>query len=202
MLHGTYGSKRNGFHDLEVRPHHAVAAAAVKAPDMSGVWNMPNESTKGEHAWRLILRQTGPDMSAAILRVDGDTGAIAGQYQDGKFVLNRFDGARAFVLEIAPQADGTLALTLNGAHSPLKSFAAIRQVQARAKGLPEPTDPDNHTHVKDPNESFAFSFPDVNGSVVSNTDPRFKNQVVIVNSPNCHDEASGGTLSPLSRARA
>jgi thiol-disulfide isomerase/thioredoxin len=194
VLHGTYGSKRNGFHDLEARPHNDAAAVTVHAPDISGLWDIPNESPKGEHAWRLIVRQTGPEVSAAILRVDGDTGAIVGRYQDGKFVLNHFDGARAYVLEIIPQTDGALALTLKGAHTPLKSFAAVRQTEARAKGLPEPTDPEQHTRVKDPTQPLAFSFPDVEGNLVSNTDIQFKNKVVIVNvtgswCPNCHDEA-------------
>ncbi len=36
------------------------------------------------------------------------------------------------------------------------------------------------TRVKDPSQPFEFSFLDLNGSVVSNTDPRFENKVVIV----------------------
>jgi len=117
-----------------------------------------------------------------------------GNYNDGKFVLNHFDGARAFLLNITPQADGTLALSLQGGHQPAKSYVAVRAEEARAKGIPEPTDPEKHTRVKDPNEPFQFSFPDIDGKLVSSNDPRFKNKVVIVNitgswCPNCHDEA-------------
>jgi thiol-disulfide isomerase/thioredoxin len=48
--------------------------------------------------------------------------------------------------------------------------------------------------VKDPNEPFRFSFPDLNGKTVANTDPRFKGKVTLVEitgswCPNCHDEA-------------
>jgi len=51
-----------------------------------------------------------------------------------------------------------------------------------------------HTTVRDPNEVFAFKFPDVNGKLVSNDDPRFKGKVVLAIvtgtwCPNCHDEA-------------
>src|SRR4029077_12921918 len=43
-------------------------------------------------------------------------------------------------------------------------------------------------------EAFHFSFPDLTGKLVSNTDARFKGKVVVVEitgswCPNCHDEA-------------
>jgi thiol-disulfide isomerase/thioredoxin len=51
-----------------------------------------------------------------------------------------------------------------------------------------------HTTVRDPNEVFAWSFPDTKGKVVSNDDAKFKGKVVLAIvtgtwCPNCHDEA-------------
>jgi thiol-disulfide isomerase/thioredoxin len=48
--------------------------------------------------------------------------------------------------------------------------------------------------VRDPNEVFAYSFPDIHGKLVSNEDPKFKGKVVLAIvtgtwCPNCHDEA-------------
>ena len=48
--------------------------------------------------------------------------------------------------------------------------------------------------MKDSSEPFRFSFMDLNGNLVSNTDARFRNKVVVVSilgswCPNCHDEA-------------
>jgi peroxiredoxin len=146
-------------------------------------------SAKGEKAWHLIVRQNGAEVSAAILRVDGDTGLLTGEYQDGQFTLSHFSGARPSLLTIAPQPDGSLEVVQNG-----KKLTAVRSAEARAKGLPAPDDPMQHTTMKDAGEPLRFSFPDLNGRVISNTDARFQGKVLLVAiggswCPNCHDEA-------------
>jgi len=70
----------------------------------------------------------------------------------------------------------------------------VRPAEARARNLPPPDDFNRHTGVKDPSEPFRFSFPDLAGHLVSNTDARFRGKVVLVEitgswCPNCHDEA-------------
>ncbi len=194
VITGTYGNTKYGYHDFEARPHVKVAVSETKAPNIGGVWTIPNESPKGEHAWRLIVQQQGAHASAAILRVDGDTGALVGDFSNGTWVLNHFDGARASIAEITPKDDGSLDVEFRGFHAPAKRFSALRADEAKAKGVPEPTDPDEHTRVKDASEPLQFSFPDLNGKLVSNTDEQFRGKVVIVNvtgswCPNCHDEA-------------
>src|SRR5436190_11197844 len=158
-------------------------------PSIAGLWNIQTKSSKGEDAWHLIVRQSGAEVSAAILRVDGDTGTLTGSWRDGRFVLGHFSGARPLRVEIAPSADGTLTVVQN--REP--ALTAIRADQARAKGLPQPTDPSRFTSVKDPTEPFRFAFPNLDGKVVSNTDLPFRGKVVIVDisgswCPNCHDE--------------
>jgi thiol-disulfide isomerase/thioredoxin len=201
VLTGTYSKNGGGFsYPLELKPRVKLKASAVKAPDISGVWIIPTESAKGEHAFRLVVKQTGPDVSATILRVDGDTGTLSGTYSDGKFVLSHFGDVRASVLEITPAADGSLDLTLFGTHThagqegQAAKLTAIRATDAKAQTLPQPDDFSTHTSVQDPHQPFLFSFPDLSGKVVSNTDPQFKNKVVLINitgswCPNCHDEA-------------
>ncbi|HYM23400.1 MAG TPA: TlpA disulfide reductase family protein [Vicinamibacterales bacterium] len=158
-------------------------------PSIAGLWNMQTKSSKGEDAWHLIVRQSGAEVSAAILRVDGDTGTLTGAYRDGRFVLGHFSGARPLRVELTPGADGTLSVVQNRE----AAITAYRDDQARAKGLPQPTDPSRFTSVKDPTEPFRFSFPNLDGKLVSNTDPQFRGKVVIVDisgswCPNCHDE--------------
>jgi thiol-disulfide isomerase/thioredoxin len=190
-LEGKYDRGARAPYEFRAQRASAqTAAAGVKAPDIAGEWKIPHESNKGEQAWRFIVRQTGNDVSAAILRVDGDTGAITGSYRDGTFVLGHFDGARPLLLEVTPAADGSLQLLQNKQ----TTLVAYRGDDPRAQAAPEPTDPAAHTRAKDPNAVFTFSFPDLQGQVVSNTDERFRNKVLAVSMtgswcPNCHDEA-------------
>jgi len=151
------------------------------------------KSSKGEKAWNLVLTQNGNDLTASILRVDGDTGALTGGWQDGKFVVSHFDGSRPAVWSITPQADGTISVD-QGSGRGGGTILAIRPEEVKAKGLAEPTDPNAFTSVKDATQPFPFSFPDLDGKIVSSTDARFQGKVVLINitgswCPNCHDEA-------------
>jgi thiol-disulfide isomerase/thioredoxin len=197
---------------FEATRYVASAPSATKAPQIAGSWEIPLDtpSSKGEKAFRFIVRQHGADVAASILRVDGDTGAYSGTYQDGQWVLSHFDGSRPGVIVVSLNDDGTLKVLQNtdraGAGSKsygsdavadgryASTFVAYRSQVARAKGLPEPENYETHTTVRDPNEKFTFSFPDADGKIVTNEDPRFKGKVVLAIvtgtwCPNCHDEA-------------
>ncbi len=184
-LRGTRGAP----YPFRAKRFTPAPADAGNVPAVAGLWNVQVKSSKGESAWQLIVRQSGAEASAAILRVDGDTGTLTGRYADGRFVLSHFSGARPLRLELTPQADGTLTVVQNSD----KPLTAIRSELARAKGLPEPSDPSQFTSVKDPTEPLRFNFPDLSGRAVANTDERFRGKVVLVNitgswCPNCHDE--------------
>ena len=172
------------------RASSAASASSGSQPSIDGTWIVQAKSTKGETAWRFIARQSGGSVSASILRVDGDTGTLTGAFRDGRYVLSHFSGARPLLLEVFPQPDGTLKLRQN-----IKTeLIAARETDARSKDIGAPTDPAYHTTVSNPSEPFRYSFPDLTGRIVSNTDARFAGKVVLVNisgswCPNCHDEA-------------
>jgi thiol-disulfide isomerase/thioredoxin len=200
-LKGTYSKNDGGFsYALELKPHVTTEDKVIQAPIIQGVWIIPTESAKGEHAFRLIVNQYASNAYATILRVDGDTGVLAGTLKGGTYILSHFGDVRASILEITPAEDGTLALTLYGTHThagqdgqPVK-LTAYRPADAKVKNIPEPDDFSTHTSVRNPQQPFQFSFPDLDGKLVSNTDAQFKNKVVLVNvtgswCPNCHDEA-------------
>lgn len=193
-LVGTYGPMLKKTYPVTAHRHKAEAASTGNAPSIDGLWQVQVQSAKGEKAWRMIVQEkSASNVEAAILRVDGDTGALTGGYKDGKFVLSHFSGGRPSLMIITPASDGTLAIDMTDLHGSSQLTAARPDV-ARAKGLPAPADPDHHTSVKDSAEPFRFSAPDLNGKIVSNTDARFQGKVVLVNvtgswCPNCHDEA-------------
>jgi peroxiredoxin len=176
----------------KVFPIRAIAvkpAAAGNTPSIAGNWQIQNNRATGETAWRMVVNQKGSEVSAAVLRIDGDTGTLSGKYRKGSFVLGHFSGARPSMIVLTPQESGGLAVSYNG-----KPMTAVREDVARARGLPTPADPSHYTTVRDPAEPFHFRFPDINGQMVSDTDAQFQGKVVLVAvggswCPNCHDEA-------------
>lgn len=188
QLDGKYDRGTRGAPYLFRAVRAGAPAAAGTAPDIAGEWKIPFDSSKGEKAWRFVVQQSGGDVTASILRIDGDTGALTGSYRDGTFVLSHFSGARPLLLEITPAADGSLRMVQNRQ----TNMTAYRPQDARAQSVPEPTDPMAHTRARDPNARFTFSFPDVDGRLV--TDADFQGKVLMVSMtgswcPNCHDEA-------------
>ena len=178
---------------FEARRATPAKPANATAPDISGVWEIPFDSTKGEKAWRLIVEQKKSRAQATILRIDGDTGLLSGAFDGATFNLSRYAGERAYALSITPAADGTLSLVLLDPAN-RRELKALRPEAARAAGFAAPSDPTRHTGVKDPTQPFPFSGYDLEGRLVSSTDPRFKGKVIVLNimgswCPNCHDEA-------------
>src|SRR5262249_13637129 len=88
-LEGSYSRGTRGApYPFQARRFVAPEETDRKIPSIAGLWNVQVKSSKGESAWQLIVRQSGPEVSAAILRIDGDTGTLTGRYHDGKFVLS------------------------------------------------------------------------------------------------------------------
>jgi thiol-disulfide isomerase/thioredoxin len=188
-LDGQYVRATRAPYPFQAKRFAPSPIGVKDVPNIAGLWNIQLTKSKDEAAWYLIVRQSGAEISAAILRVDGDSGMLTGAYHDHTFVLSHFDGARPSLVELTP-TNGGLQVVEDGG----EPLVAVRSAEARAKGLLEPSDPTRFTSVKDPGEPFTFSFPDLQGRIVSNTDARFRRKVVIVSiggswCPNCHDEA-------------
>ncbi len=112
LLLGTGYPIKYDFHAVR---HTESVAAARNVPTISGSWEIPLEtpSSKGEKAFRFIVQQKGADVAASILRVDGDTGAYSGRFDNGKWNLSHFDGSRPGVIEVTATQQGTLEIVVH-----------------------------------------------------------------------------------------
>src|SRR5260370_4263878 len=187
--------KAFAFHARRSRPSGLESASH---PQIAGSWEMklvgedksPTKDQRSSLSWKLYLRQSGQEVSGSILRIDGDTGTLAGRWRGNTLVLSHFAGERPVLFEASLQPDGTLDVTYNR----LNKYLAARIAHARAKGIPEPPDSARFTSVRNPGEPFQFQFPDLDGTPASNTQQQFRGKVVLVTiggpwCPNCRDEA-------------
>jgi thiol-disulfide isomerase/thioredoxin len=192
-LTGTFG-RVGRIVPVTARLNDDPPAPSPDAPNIAGTWEVSVDGPKGETAWKLQVRQSGAKAEAVIQRIDGDTGSIYGAWRDGQFAVSHFTAAGPSYAVLKPQLDGTLQLQTTGHGGELRTLTARRPQVARSQGLQGPEDPLHHTLLDSPNQPLAFSFPDLNGKIVSNTDPQFRHKVVIVSvggswCPNCQDEA-------------
>jgi thiol-disulfide isomerase/thioredoxin len=163
-------------------------------PRIGGLWVVTvNNGAKGEHTWKLRVRQTGPVVDAVIERIDGDTGNLYGEWRDGAFTVSHFTAAGPNFAVLRPQPDGTLQVETSAHGGSVESFPAHRVSALRTVALESADDPLHHTFLKNPEEPLSFRSPDLNGKLVSNADPEFAQKVLIVGiggswCPNCQDE--------------
>lgn len=151
------------------------------------VFNSGSGNGKEEKAVGLF-QQDGNKLRATFLRVTGDSRYLEGIVEGNTFSLSSFIGSSPSYYKGTFTADGQLAGQIIGARGS-SPFTGTHNEDA---ALP---DPYSLTYLKDGYTSLDFSFPDVNGNLVSLKDAKFKNKVVIITitgtwCPNCIDEAA------------
>lgn len=164
---------------------------AKPSADLSGDWLLRVGEANNQRTWRASFQQQGAEVSGTIIPLSGDWGTMTGTFENGELRLTRFDGINAYLLKVKLTAEGKLEGLINSE----RKVIAERADKAQLASLPPLPDPNNYTKLKNPNEPFQFSFPDLNGKTVSSTDERFRNKVVVVTiggtwCPNCHEEAA------------
>jgi thiol-disulfide isomerase/thioredoxin len=170
-------------------------AGISNGPDISGEWVLRAGDAPKQSLWRAAFKQREGEVGGTIIPVSGDWGEITGTFENNRLTLNRFDGINSRVLKVQLTPQGTLEGYVDlGLFDPKRRIVAERLDPGNKEIIAGLPDPNNHTRMSNPAEPLRFSFPDLEGKIVSSTDDRFKNKVVVVSitgswCPNCHEEA-------------
>jgi thiol-disulfide isomerase/thioredoxin len=165
------------------------------SPDVSGEWVMRVGEEPKVSFWRAAFKQQGSQAGGTVIPVSGDWGEMTGSVENNQLTLNRFDGINCRVFKATLTPEGKLDGFVDfGLLDPKRKVVAERLTAENKSSVASLPDPNNYTRMKNAAEPFLFSFPDPDGKMVSSTDERFKNKVVVVTvtgswCPNCYDEA-------------
>ncbi|MBA2458695.1 MAG: TlpA family protein disulfide reductase [Gemmatimonadales bacterium] len=161
---------------------------AEPAPDrFLGRWDATYLGDWGTSPRVFELRNGSGGLEGTIISNSGDYGHFAGRIEGDSFSLAHFDGSFVYLLTGRLAGD-----TLRGVfHAGLRTQTPW--VAVRSTGRPHLTPPTEVTRA-DTTGPFRFAFPDLNGRMVTERDPRFRGKVVLVDvfgtwCPTCHDAA-------------
>ena len=187
-LVGTY--RNVGNRGPRVIPFRAARGEWSREPApaaLLGRWDATFIQDWGTSPRVFELRNGPAGLEGTIVSNSGDYGHFWGRVKADSFALAHFDGS--FVYLLTGRLDGD---TLRGVfHAGLRTETRWKAV--RSTGATHLTPPTAVTRA-DTTAPFRFAFPDLDGRVVSNADPRFRHKVVLVDvfgswCPTCHDAA-------------
>lgn len=176
-------------------------AQPVVAPDgvsLAGEWVLAVGAAPNQRYWRASFQQDRSGLQGTLIPVSGDWGRFTGSFDGEQLILNRFDGINSRLLRgrLRPDGrfEGIVDLGLPDAASQIRPVIGERLDAGNAGNVSNLPDPDNYTRVSNPAEPFRFSFPDLDGNLVTSGDERFRNRVIVVSitgswCPNCHEES-------------
>lgn len=185
------GFYRNvGNRGPRVIPFHAARGTwgAMRVPArVAGRWDA-TFITGERRSPRVLLFENGPHgFQGTIISNTGDYGTFQGRMDGDSLAISHFDGS--FVYLLTAHLDGdTLRGTFHAGLSTQTPFVAVRST-----GRPHLRPPTSLT-TADTTAPFRFAFPDLDGTMMRNDDPRLRGKVVLVDifgtwCPTCQEAA-------------
>jgi peroxiredoxin len=160
----------------------------IKAERLEGTYSVQFtfESGKTERSV-AVFKQTGRQLTGTFLKESGDSRYLQGSVEGNKFYLSSFIGSTPGYYTGEVHADGTI----EGEQIGSKIHNQFRGKRDSYAALP---DPYKKLDVGERKKLASFSFPDISGNMISLSDEKYKNKVVIIPitgtwCPNCIDEA-------------
>ncbi|MFN4286396.1 MAG: TlpA disulfide reductase family protein [Lacibacter sp.] len=164
------------------------AHTAPPTVQAAGKWQVRIQRPNGTYRPAVaLLEQQGSRLTGTFLTPSGDYRYLEGVVSNDTLLLSCFDGARAYLFRARVAGDSIVDGVFYNNTAPLETWVAQRNENA---ALPDTV---LQTALKPGYDRIAFSFPDSSGRMVSLTDARFQNKVVVVQllgswCPNCLDE--------------
>ncbi|MFC1734334.1 TlpA disulfide reductase family protein, partial [candidate division KSB1 bacterium] len=157
------------------------------AEDISGDWTAYFGENPETHSHAVFHQEQDGRVTGTFMTTTGDYRFLEGTIERGVLRLSVFDGVHAYLFEAEVGGDGVM----NGQFWSGMSGPVPWTATKGGKDLP---DPYSLTHLTNKEKKFRFSFPGVDGVVVSDDDERFEGKALLVYifgtwCPNCNDEA-------------
>ncbi|SFW17682.1 TlpA disulfide reductase family protein [Cellulophaga fucicola] len=162
-----------------------ISAEARK--DVTGIWETVfSPETEDSYIAKGIFKQDDSKVTGTFRTTTGDYRYLEGVVDGDSLKLSTFDGAHAFLFT-AKVTDSILKGTFYSGNHFKEPFIAKRN---KLYELPADT---TLTYLNEGYKKLDFSFPDIDNKMVSLTDKKYNNKVVIVQimgtwCPNCLDE--------------
>lgn len=173
--------------------HRFFAKDIAPTENIGGRWALTqiNSAFSTEPRVGLLeLTDDGSVIVGASMVTTGDSRFLTGELRGRELYMSTFYGGGGALWRGTLHDDGTLSgqnYSLTGQFT--ADWSAKRDSTAALD------DATKLTYIKDGYDRLAFSFPDLDGTLVSLTDERFQNKVVVVTiggswCPTCHDETA------------
>ena len=153
----------------------------------NGKWDLKMHKNNGE-SFNIIgdFKTEDSVFKGNIRSKTSDYRFLEGSSDNRKFTLYGFDGNHMYILKAKLENDSIQGDFWSG-KTLHQTFSGVRDESIE---LPNPKD---LTYLKEGYDKIEFSFPDLNGNMVSLSDPKYQNKVVILQllgswCPNCMDE--------------
>lgn len=148
------------------------------------VYFSPETEDKGKAIG--IFEQKGNKLTGTFATERGDYRHLEGNVSGNQLFLSTFDGSHAFLFEAEKTDSGLVGKFYSGTHWE-ENWIAKKNASVSLRNA------DSLTYLKEGYTGLSFSFPNAEGTIVSLSDKRYQNKVVIVQimgswCPNCLDE--------------
>ena len=172
--------------------HRFFADESVPNADVGGRWQLTSRSafSPEPRTGLLELTQDGATVTGTSMHTTGDSRFLNGVLRGNELYLSSFDGGTGSFWRGTLNDDGTFT-----GQSYSMVGRTVTEWSAKRDAIAALADPTKLTYLKAGYDRFEFSFPDLDGNMVSLSDERFRNKVVVITiggswCPTCHDETA------------